>query len=380
VTAAGGDRWDAVVVGAGPAGCAAAAALAARGRRVLLLEKDRLPRRKVCGEFLSARARPALDRLGVLEEVEAIARPITRGSLHLASGRALPFALPSSALGISRFAFDALLARRAAALGAEVRCSARVTALERDGPGFLVRWTGAAGEPGGEAHTAAAIGAWGRWDALDRALERRFGGERSRYVGWSRDYRPGDGVAGEVCLFVFRGGYCGLSPIEGGRAHVAGVVSERLRRELGGGWESVEAHARRSNRALDRALRDATPDADALGTGPVYFTRKPPASGGAILAGDAAGVLDPFSGEGQASALASGLLAADETERALAAGAPAERLARDYAAAWRRRFGRRFAWSAAFRALMLMPRLASVAGDLAGRRLLDLAIRKMAEP
>jgi flavin-dependent dehydrogenase len=317
----------------------------------------------------------------VLDEVESIARPIPRGSLHLPTGRAFPFELPAPALGISRFTLDALLARRAAELGAEVRCGARVTALERDGPGFRVLWTGAAGEPGGAARAAAAIGAWGRWDALDRALERRFGRERSRYVGWSRDYRAGgDGPGEEVRLFVFRGGYCGLSPIEGERAHVAGVVSERLRRELGGGWESVEGHARRSNPALDRALADAAADGDALGTGPVYFTRKPPASGGVILAGDAAGVLDPFSGEGQASALLGGLLAADETERALAADAPAERLAEEYAAACRRRFGTRFAWSAAFRALMLSPRLGGLAAALAGEKLLELALRKLAKP
>jgi flavin-dependent dehydrogenase len=91
-------------------------------------------------------------------------------------------------------------------------------------------------------------------------------------------------------------------------------------------------------------------------------------------------VLDPFSGEGQASALVGGLLAADETERALAADAPAERLAKDYAAAWRRRFRTRFAWSAAFRALMLTPRLGGLAAAVAGEKLLELALRKLAKP
>jgi len=74
------------VVGAGPAGSAAAAALAARGRRVLLLEKDRLPRRKVCGEFLSGRAVPSLERLGVLDEVSSIAERIDRGTLQAFPG------------------------------------------------------------------------------------------------------------------------------------------------------------------------------------------------------------------------------------------------------------------------------------------------------
>jgi len=375
------------VVGAGPAGSAAAAALAARGRRVLLLEKDRLPRRKVCGEFLSGRAVPSLERLGVLAEVESIAERIDRGTLHLPFAAPLRFPLPAPALGISRYAFDALLARRARTLGAEVRCGARVLAIERiegmekNARGFRVRWTGSAGGEPGDAAAAAAVGAWGRWDALDRSLERRFGREAARYVGWSRDYpRAAGALAGEVRLYVFPGGYCGLSPVEGGAAHLAGVISERLRRRIEPGWPAVVAHARGANAALDRDLSALGAAGDDLGTGPVYFTRKPPSDGGPILAGDAAGVLDPFSGQGQASALASGLLAADAVERALAGEIGWERLPTEYAGAWRRRFGRRFAWSAAFRGLVLHPRLASMAAGLAGERLMRVAVRKVAGP
>jgi len=383
------------VVGAGPAGSAAAAALAARGRRVLLLEKDRLPRRKVCGEFLSGRAVPSLERLGVLDEVSSIAERIDRGTLHLPSAAPLRFPLPASALGISRYALDALLARRAQSLGAELRFGARVLAIERrEGVGmerrkrkrkrtprgFHVRWTASGGGEPGDAFAAAAVGAWGRWDALDRSLERRFGREAARYVGWSRDYpRAAGALAGEVRLYVFPGGYCGLSPVEGGVAHLAGVVSERLRRRIAPGWPAVVAHARGANEALDRDLSALGEEGDDLGTGPVYFTRKPPSDGGPILAGDAAGVLDPFSGEGQASALASGLLAADAVERALAGEIGWERLPAEYAGAWRRRFGRRFAWSAAFRGLVLHPRLASLAAGLAGETLMGLAVRKFAE-
>jgi len=367
------------VVGAGPAGSAAAAVLASRQRRVLLLEKDRLPRRKVCGELLSVRARPSLDRLGVLGEVEAIASPIHRGELHLASGRAIPFSLPAPALGISRFSLDALLARRAAGLGADVRCGARVVGIEQNASGFVVRWAGAGGSDPGAAEASAAIGAWGRWDALDRAREHRFGRERARYLGWSVDYHGGHRE--DVRLYLFPGGYCGLSPVEGGRVHLAGVVSERLRRGLEPGWSAVIAHARRGNPGLDRDLGrlDGREDGEALGTGPVYFTRKPPASGGAILAGDAAGVLDPFSGEGQASALASGILAGETVEHGLANGASPESVVLDYAKAWHRLLGPRFAWIAAFRMLVLNPPLASIAARLTGDRLLKLGVRKLSE-
>jgi flavin-dependent dehydrogenase len=345
---------------------------------VLLLEKDRFPRRKVCGELLSGGARASLERLGVLAEVEAIAAPVRRGTLHLPSARPLEFSLAAAALGVSRFALDALLARRAAALGAEVRCGARVQELAREEDSFRVAWSSPAHGSHGEARARAAIGAWGRWDALDRSLERRFGRAGARYLGWSRDYLPrGLELGDEVRLYVFRGGYCGLSPVEAGRVHLAGVVSERVRRRLAPGWDAVAAHARTSNPALDRDLAGLAEDGDAIGTGPVYFTRKPPSDGDVVFAGDAAGVLDPFSGEGQASALASGLLAADEVERGLAEGAPARRLAEAYTAAWRRRFGRRFAWSAAFRTLVLHPGFAEAAARISGERLLNLAVRKV---
>src|SRR5204862_8049170 len=95
--------FDVVVVGAGPAGSSASIVLARGGRRVLLLEKARFPRPKVCGEFLSPDAVSSLRTLGVLAAVER-ARPerIARGSLHWTGGRSVWFDLAEHALGISR--------------------------------------------------------------------------------------------------------------------------------------------------------------------------------------------------------------------------------------------------------------------------------------
>ncbi|HEY6049621.1 MAG TPA: FAD-dependent monooxygenase, partial [Thermoanaerobaculia bacterium] len=167
--------WDALVVGAGPAGSAAAAVLASRGARVLLVEKDRFPREKVCGEFLAGEALASIDRIGAREALEAaLPERIDRGSLHLAGGASVSFQLPAPALGISRRLLDALLAERAAALGARVRFETRVRAIDGSpAKGFRVRLatTGAGDE---ETGARVVVGAWGRWDALDRSLDRRF--------------------------------------------------------------------------------------------------------------------------------------------------------------------------------------------------------------
>jgi hypothetical protein len=102
--------------------------------------------------------------------------------------------------------------------------------------------------------------------------------------------------------------------------NLAGVVAESHHRRSTGGWDNVLDQARRSNAALDGDLSTLTPSSDFLGAGPVYFTGKPPAEGGILMAGDAAGVLDPFSGEGQACALSSGILAARTLEKAFDGG------------------------------------------------------------
>ena len=371
------DRFDAVVVGAGPAGSAAAAILSERGRRVLLLEKDRFPRHKVCGEFLSARARESLERLGVRDGIERVAEPIRRGSIHIPGSGAVAFTLPEPALGISRYTLDDLLASRAAALGAECRFASRV--LEVGGSAsssFRVRFATDSSEQTTSAR--AVIGAWGRWDSLDRSLRRGFLTRGRRFLGWSRDYAAAPFLAGEVRLYAFPGGYCGLSRVEAGAVNLAGVVEERTRRRLPSGWDAVVAHARSANRDLDRdlaALREGP--IGFLGTGPVYFTAKPPQERDVLMVGDAAGVIDPFSGEGQASALSSGILAADTLELALSGEGSLARAPQLYAAAWKRRFGTRFSWSAAFRRLMLNPSTGAVAARLAGPRIIRFAIRRL---
>ena len=135
---------------------------------------------------------------------------------------------------------------------------------------------------------------------MDRERTRDGRQGRGPFLGWCREFAPDEdgALAGRVGLYLFPGGYCGLSRVEGGGVHFAGMVDDSTRRRLAPGWDSVVAHARESNRALDRALARLTPSTDFKGAGPVYLAAKPPTQDGALMVGDAAGVVDPFSGQG----------------------------------------------------------------------------------
>src|SRR5690242_8932266 len=109
-------RWDTVVVGAGPAGSLAAFHLARHGYRVLLLDRDRFPRDKTCGDLLIADALQALARAGLLDPVRALAHEVA--GFRVFSPSRVHFELPGRYLMLKRRRLDALLARRAAEAGA----------------------------------------------------------------------------------------------------------------------------------------------------------------------------------------------------------------------------------------------------------------------
>jgi flavin-dependent dehydrogenase len=138
-------------------------------------------------------------------------------------------------------------------------------------------------------------------------------------------------------------------------------------------------HGRRENPALDADLSNLSPGPIGfLGTGPVFFTRKPCVERGILMAGDAAGFLDPFSGQGQTMALASGMLAAETIERAFGGEIPFEALPHEYARAWKLRFARRFGWGRVLRRLMLTPSLGSLGARLAGDQLVSMTLKRLA--
>lgn len=349
VDRAGGEtRCDVAIVGGSLAGSAAAAALARDGARVVVLEKARFPRNKVCGCFLSHEALPVLGRMGIKEEElrKVNSETITRFTLVQSSGKRVDAALPAPVLSISRARLDELVAQAAERAGAETRFGATVLSVEGDlSKGFRVRGVG------WELAARAVVGAWGRYSPLDRLLGRSFILRKSSLFGFGKTLTgSSDHLANRAVLHFFEGGYVGLSRVEGGLVNLAALASHAVVREAHDDLEGLLIRLSREGAALERDLAGLTPAAGSLLVSePMYLGRHGALAGDVLCVGDTAGVIDPFTGTGMSLALLCGDAAAAPLAAFLAGTLDAEGLRREHVRRNREIAGRRFLYSRLFR-------------------------------
>jgi geranylgeranyl reductase family protein len=337
---------DLVVVGAGPAGAAAAAHAARAGLDVLVLERAIFPRHKPCAEYLSPEAGRDLDELGVLDEVlDAGAARLTGfrlvaqdGSSALGrfagAGRFAPFR--PWGLALPRATLDQIVIRAAQRAGAEVRFGVTVEGpLLGDGgvAGVVTRQAGARLRLRARAVVAA--------DGLRSVIARRLGLAR-----WGRPRRLAlvahlEGVK-EVAdygeMFAGRGWYAGLASIGSGLVNAALVVPIEEAGAVAADPQSLFVRRLTSVPELARRLADARIARAVMVTGPFARTTRRVAVDGCLLAGDAADFFDPFTGEGIFAALRGGRLAAETLVTAIASGDVSRDALRAYRRARRREF------------------------------------------
>jgi flavin-dependent dehydrogenase len=300
-----------VVVGGGPAGAAAALEARRQGLAVSIWERDRFPRHKVCGEFLSAESLSALE-----EEISLTAyKPavIRRSEFISARGRVHGFRLAHPARGLSRRVLDEALWRAAARRGAEVHEGEGVRRVELvpGGDGSACLWE--LDSMGGKRDRARALViSAGRWWSLEG-----IGGpakdQAERAGPWlgAKAHFSGLAARDAVEMYYFPGGYCGLAPIESGLYNACCLVARSLAEDAPAvadfaAWiRTISGH-----HALAERLRPGAQVSKTVTTAPVKPARRRSDIHGALLAGDAAGFLDPFTGDGISIALQSGRLAA----------------------------------------------------------------------
>ncbi|MBL8982900.1 MAG: FAD-dependent monooxygenase [Gemmatimonadetes bacterium] len=304
-----GSDAEVIVVGAGPAGAAAAAFLARAGVDVLLLDRAHFPRNKPCAEYLSPEAAQPLDDLGVLSRVEAAGGArLTGMSVTTADGTefrgdflaAHGFrGFRAAGMALRRIVLDEILLDHARQLGARVALGGAVRDLVRD-DGRVV----GVELHGGTVHRAPLVlGA----DGIRSIVARRLG--VSRTGRWPRRYAlvahhrhvEGMGTRGE--MHVTARGYVGLADVGQGVTNVAVVVPAAHMKDASGDPATFMDHWLAQVPHVAPRLAGSVRVAPPVVTGPFNHTVTRAWAPGAALVGDAADFFDPFTGEGIFAAL-----------------------------------------------------------------------------
>lgn len=294
-----------LVIGGGLAGGMTALRLAAAGRDVVLLEKERSEHHKVCGEFLSPEAVTYL-REARVDPIELGAVSVDRLRL-CAKETVIQTQLPFRALSLSRGVLDRALLARAAEAGCEVRRGVAVEGLCTSGDGWKV--------PLGDGTVARAHKVFLATGKHDLRGWNRPEGEHGNLVGFKVHWRlrpeETSALRGVMDLFLFEGGYGGLSLVENDTANLCLVV--RKTRLLGiGGWRELLRAVRDENALIGKRLGGAEP----LWERPLAISSIPygyisDRDDGVWRLGDQAAVIPSFTGDGMAIALHSGALAVE---------------------------------------------------------------------
>lgn len=336
---------DALVIGAGPAGSAAAARLAARGFSVLLCDRASFPRDKLCGEFLSPECRGYFRELGVEEGIlarEGCVIESVRFETDAAGRVERP--LPGSGIGLSRRALDQTLAEEARRRGVEVRFGTRVSAVRTASRGsgafplFEADLVGGNGvEPVAARSVVDASGRSGGVRSPEDAFPRSSNESPGRRVAFQRHFRgPSEPV---VEIYPFSGGYCGVAPVEDDRINVCFLGNTGDLRAAGGTAEAMLERAGEQNPSLAGRLASLEPAEERFrGASGFRFRRVRPSAPDRLIAGDAAAFIAPLCGDGIAMALRGALLAADVLESFLERRTTWDECRRAHRIRWRREF------------------------------------------
>ena len=362
--------FDAVIIGAGPAGSAAAILLARAGWAVALIERQHFPRRKVCGECVAASNLPLLAELGVAEAFEAQAGADLRTVTLMHRDSAVTADLPAAAherypwgLVLARETLDTLLLEQARKAGATVLQPWSVQAIQ-GGPGAWHCELRALDSPALQRlRTPLLIDAHGAWEALPSRLAPHAQPQLPRsgadLFAFKAVFSGAALATGTIRVLALDGGYGGMVAAAGGVTTLACCIRRdrlsALRCAAPGlpAGHAVQAWLLRECGGVSQALQGATREGHWLAAGPINPGVRIGPADEMFCIGNAAGEAHPILGEGISMALQSASLLcrhllADATLICKPIAAAQTMLQRRYAADWQCEFAPRVRLSAAF--------------------------------
>jgi len=332
--------YDCIVVGGGPGGSTAAALLSKKGRRVLLIDKGKFPRDKTCGDAISGKSLGVLEELGLVREIEKADHGEIDGVLFSSPNgtvASIPFGKGgghiSKGYTCRRQVYDGLLFQNAKK-GCDVMEGMAATALVKEnGAAAGVLAVGADGREY-EFRGKMVIGADGVNSVVAREIRGSETDPKHTCIAYRAYYSGITGMAGKLEIHFVKSimpGYFWIFPMENGIANVGvGMVMEDMKRHGTDLGKAMGAMLKENPLFRERFANAKMVSLLKAWQLPFGSKKRKVHAENALLVGDAAGLVDPFSGEGIGNAMLSGKLASEVAHEALAAGDTSERFLSRY--------------------------------------------------
>jgi flavin-dependent dehydrogenase len=332
--------YDLIVIGGGPAGAAAAITARRSGSRVLLLERTRFPRHKVCGEFVSAESLDLLSSLLDGQHLHLL-KDAVRISLAriFVDGRVIETPVEPPAASITRFNLDIALWESAIACGVDAMQQVTVQEIRGVGPFQLATTSG-------EFEARAVVNASGRWSNLNSPPTEQEK-QQPKWVGLKAHFVERN-PAPSVDLYFFEGGYCGVQPLNRASINACAMVRADVASKLADVFHLQPALAERS--------QNWQPLTEPVSISPLIFRTPQPVRDGLLMAGDAAAFVDPFVGDGISLALRSGALVSECLVSFFRGEITLQQALGEYRQRYERRFASVFRTSSKIRRMLVLPR------------------------
>lgn len=356
-----------LIAGGGPAGSSLAIRLSQQGKRVILVEREKFPRPKLCGEFISPECSIHFEELKIAGRIRSAGGEcITETRFYAPNYRSL--VVPSSwfgltdAIGLSRSVMDDILLNAARNEGVDVRDGTSLVTVEFDGTRVHAVGVRSAAMQTENINADVFVDATGRSGFLSKLVQRASGANTS-----SKSVRP-DLVAFKAHLlgalpekgcceiYSFPGGYGGLSSVGSGVSNHCFVVDATTARDHGGSADEIVRHIVRKNQRAEETLCNAVKIDGWLAVSISRFgVSKPSFAENAFSVGDAAAFIDPFTGSGILMALESSKCFAESISEY---GAVNKELSAAYGHKYRDQFSRRLRVASVLRLASRSPKAA----------------------
>lgn len=306
---AGREPWDALVIGAGPAGTLVARQLALAGLRVLLVDSKSFPRPKVCGASLNGQALAILKSVGLGDLPESLGGIFVNQFDVRSSGCGVKLPLPEG-VAVSRNRLDAALVEQAIAAGADFIPDALATLVPDVGGSdewrnCSLRHRDRETVPV-QARVVLAADGLGHGSLREHPEFYSHVAPHARIgLGGQVDEYPDEYAPGTISMAVGRCGYMGLVRVEDNQLNIAAALDTEFVKEASSPAQALAAVLEEAGFPPIPSL----PEADWHGTIPLSRHTQRCAGRRVLLLGDAAGYVEPFTGEGMAWAFAAAVAA-----------------------------------------------------------------------